>query len=38
MCLGCCPFEEKHAGDKLADWVEAVLDSWNIRQQVNIYL
>ena len=34
MCLGCIPFEEKHSSEKLADWVDSVIDSWDIREQV----
>ena len=38
MCLGCIPFEEKHSSEKLADWVDSVIDSCNIRQQVYRYI
>ena len=36
MCLGCCPFENRHTGEELGKWVDKVLDKWDIRQQVGL--
>ena len=32
--LGCLVMEERHTGEKLADFVETLCDSWSIRSKV----
>ena len=34
LVLGCLVMEERHTGEKLADFVETLCDSWSIRSKV----
>ena len=35
LVLGCLVMEERHTGDKLAEFVENVCEAWSIRSKVD---
>ena len=36
LVLGCLVMEERHTGEKMADFVEALGETWRIRSKENL--